>query len=188
METGFTKLFDGRTLAGGTVERGPETGSTSTIGTSSSVTVRTSRRSYENFDVHRKFFIKGCVNAGIYLHAAQRGWKTGDLSPTEPKPRPESNGALFLLVRWAKGMWGTTASGALFGSSWIGQGFQAWMNREEVQSPDPSANPELRYRLRRRLFADGARYNEFESQSGFCNFRVQELSTDDNWQPLYYSS
>src|SRR5215831_14617162 len=82
MESGFTRLFDGRTLAGWTIEQGPETafyvhdGAIVVHEGSNFPTWLRSDRQYENFDFRGEFFIKGWINSGIYLHAPQHGRKT----------------------------------------------------------------------------------------------------------------
>lgn len=73
LEKGFTPLFDGRTLAGWSVEEGPESAFYVNDG---AIVVHEaagfpawlrSSGEYENFDFRGEFFVKGWTDSGIFF-------------------------------------------------------------------------------------------------------------------------
>src|SRR5919206_1610108 len=79
---GPVSLFDGKTLAGWTIEEGPETafyvddGAIVVHESAGFPAWLRSARQYENFDFRGEFFIKGWIDSGIYLHAPEHGRNT----------------------------------------------------------------------------------------------------------------
>ncbi|MEO8661997.1 MAG: DUF1080 domain-containing protein [Bryobacteraceae bacterium] len=192
-EPGFTPLFDGQTLSGWTIREGPESafyvrdGAIVVHEGANFPTWLRSARQYENFDFRGEYYVKGWINSGIYLHAPehgrniQTGIKIAIFHQQDAQPRPESNGAVFPLIPPSKvnirnnGEWNT------FRILMEWPRLQVWMNEEQVQNLDLSADPELRYRLRRG-------YLGLESLSypiRFRNLRVSELPSSDTRQSLY---
>lgn len=192
-EDGFTPLFDGRTLAGWSVQEGPESafhvrdGAITVHGGANFPTWLRSDRQYENFDFRGEYFVKGWINSGIYLHAPRHGrntwagFKVAIFHQQDEKPRPESNGAIFPLIPPTKvnvknkGEWNS------FRIVMDWPRLQVWMNEEQVQDIDVSKEPELRYRLR-------GGYLGLESLSypiQFRNLRIKELPSTVKWQALY---
>jgi len=192
-ESGFTSLFDGKTLAGWSVREGPESafyvkeGDIVVHESAGSPTWLRSARQYENFDFRGEFFIKGWMNSGIYFHAPEHGrntWcgmKLNIFQDVDEKPALESMGSIFPLVPPRKvnvknkGEWNS------FRILMDWPRLQVWTNDEMIHDLDVSAVPELRHRLRRG-------YLGFESLSyanRFRNLRVKELPSKDQWITLY---
>jgi hypothetical protein len=194
-ESGFTSLFDGRSLAGWRVVEGPETAFyvadgaiTVHPGANFPAWLRSAKR-YENFDFRGEFFLKGWMDSGIYLHAAEHGrpgWTGFEVKlfhQQEAKPTPYSCGSIFPLVAPSavkvnnKGEWNT------FRIVFDWPSLQVWMNEERVQNLNVESIPELRHRLRQG-------YLGFESLSypiRFRNLRVKELPSKQQWTALYDS-
>jgi hypothetical protein len=193
VEPGFTSLFDGRTLAGWSVQDGPpsafrvDSGAIAVDEGANFPAWLRSDRQYENFDFRCEFFLKGWMNSGVYLHAPEHGrntWvgmKINLFHQRDAQPRPESTGSIFPIVAPLatnvrnQGEWNTLR--ALM--DW--PRLQVWMNDTLVQDLDVESVPELRHRLRRG-------YLGFESLSypiRFRNIRVRELPAKESWQMLY---
>ena len=194
-ESGFTPLFDGKTLAGWQVREGPETafhvqdGSIVVHPGANFPTWLRSARQYENFDFRGEFYLRGWMDSGIYLHAAEHGrapWTGFNIKlfhQAEDKPTPYSCGSIFPLVAPKqvkvnnKGEWNT------FRVVFDWPRLQVWMNDAQVQDVDVETNNELKYRLRRG-------YLGFESLSypiRFRNLRIKELPAKEQWHTLYGS-
>jgi hypothetical protein len=193
IEAGFVSLFDGRTLAGWSVQDGPATAFQVRDGAivvdqgANFPTWLRSDRQYENFDFRCEFFLKGWMNSGVYLHAPEHGrntWvgmKINIFHQNDAEPRPESAGSIFPIlapravnVRNA-GEWNSLR--ALM--DW--PRLQVWMNDTLIQDLDLEREPELRHRLRRG-------YLGFESLSypiAFRNIRIRELPDTEAWDTLY---
>src|SRR3954447_8467147 len=109
-EARMVALSDGRSLAGWSVQDGPESAfyvSDGDIVVHQSAGFPTwlrSARQYENFDFRGEFFVRGWMNSGIYLHAPEHGrniWsgmKLNIFHQVDEKPAPESMGSIFPLV------------------------------------------------------------------------------------------
>lgn len=191
-EPNFTSLFDGRTLAGWTVQQGPETafyvdqGAIVVHPGASYPTWLRSARVYENFELRFDFFLQGWMDSGLYLHAPEHGPapEAGlkiKLFHKQEQPKPESMGSLFPLVPprtvnvRSKGEWNSMR----VVMDW--PRLQVWTNDEMIQDLNLDEHPELRYRLR-------SGYLGFESLSypiRFRNIRVRELPAKERWQLLY---
>ncbi|MBX5494681.1 MAG: DUF1080 domain-containing protein [Bryobacteraceae bacterium] len=193
VEPGFTSLFDGKTLAGWSIQEGPESafyvrdGAIVVHRGSNFPTWLRSEKQYENFDFRGEYFVQGWINSGIYLHAPEHGRNTETglkiaiFHQQDQKTRPESNGAIFPLIPPTKvnvrnkGEWNS------FRILMDWPRLQVWMNDEQVQDVDLESHPELRYRLRRG-------YIGFESLSypiRFRNLRIKELPSKESWEILY---
>jgi hypothetical protein len=190
-ESGFTPLFDGRTLNGWTIEAGPDSAYFAQDGAlvvsphTSFPTWLRSAREYENFDFRCEFFVKGWTDSGIYLHAPEHGrptWAGMQIKifhQPEERPTPQSVGAILPVVAPAKinvrPEWNTLRAVCQWPK------LQVWINGDEVQSLDLERTPELRHRLRRGYFG-------IASASAACRFRnlrVRELPGALAWQTLY---
>jgi 3-keto-disaccharide hydrolase len=194
-DAGFTPLFDGRSLAGWNVIEGPESAFyiedgaiTVHPGANFPTWLRSARR-YENFDFRGEYYLKGWMDSGIYLHAAEHGrpgWTGFEVKlfhEQEAVPTPYSCGSIFPLVAPRlvkvnnKGQWNSFR--ILF--DW--PALKVWMNDALVQDLDVDSVPELRYRLRKG-------YLGFESLSypiRFRNLAIQELPGKEKWTSLYDS-
>jgi len=192
-ETGFTSIFDGKSLDGWSVQDGPEAAFYVNEGAivvhesaGYPAWLRSGRR-YENFDFRGEFFVKGWINSGIYLHAPDHGrniWcgmKINIFHQVDATPAPESMGSIFPVVPPLKvnvknkGEWNT------FRIVMDWPRLRVWTNDEAVQDLDVEAVPELRHRLR-------SGYLGLESLSypiRFRNLRVHELPSKVAWTPLY---
>ena len=192
-ESGFTPLFDGKSLDGWTVKDGPETAFYVKDG---DIVVHEgggfpawlrSAKQYENFDFRGEFFVRGWTNSGIYLHAPEHGrntWvgmKINIFHQADAQPRPESAGSIFPLIAPRavnvknQGEWNSLR--VLM--DW--PRLQVWMNDTPIQDIDVETVPELRHRLRRG-------YLGFESLSypiRFRNIRIRELPAKETWEALY---
>ena len=192
-ESGFASLFDGKTLAGWSVQEGPASAFRVEDGTivvdekSNFPAWLRSDKQYENFDFRCEFFLKGWMNSGIYLHAPEHGrntWvgmKINIFHQDDKEPKPESVGSIFPFIPpravnvKSKGEWNTLR--ALM--DW--PRLQVWMNDTPIQDIDVETVPELRHRLRRGYFG-------LESLSypiRFRNIRVRELPAKEKWEALY---
>ena len=192
-EAEFVPLFDGRSLAGWSVQEGPSSAFKVADGAivvdqgSNFPTWLRSDRQYENFDFRCEFFLQGWMNSGIYLHAPEHGrntWvgtKINIFHQKDAEPRPESAGSIFpVLAPRAvnvrnQGEWNSLR--VLM--DW--PRMQAWMNDTLIHDVDMEAVPELRYRLRKGYFG-------IESLSypiRFRNLRVRELPAKETWETLY---
>ena len=113
-ESGFTALFDGKTLDGWSVREGPDSafyvkeGDIVVHESAGFPTWLRSARQYENFDFRGEFFIRGWMNSGIYFHAPEHGrniWcgmKLNIFQDVDAKSAPESMGSLFPLIPRAR--------------------------------------------------------------------------------------
>jgi hypothetical protein len=192
-EPDFVSMFDGRTLAGWSVQEGPpsafrvEDGAIVVDEGANFPAWLRSDEQYENFDFRCEFFLKGWMNSGVYLHAPEHGrntWigmKINIFHQADREPRPESAGSIFPLVPPRainvrnRGEWNTLR--VLM--DW--PRLQVWMNDTVVQDLDVETVPDLRYRLRRG-------YLGFESLSypiRFRNVRIRELPSKETWDVLY---
>src|SRR3974377_277853 len=109
-ETGCASLFDGESLAGWSVQEGPEAafyvkdGAIVVHESAGFPAWLRSARQYENFDFRGEFFIKGWIDSGIYFHAPEHGRNTWEgiqlkiFHQVDPKPVSNSMGSLFPLV------------------------------------------------------------------------------------------
>ena len=192
-ETGFSPLFDGRSLEGWSVKDGPETsfyvddGAIVAHESAGYPAWLCSARQYENFDFRGEFFVKGWMNSGIYLHAPEHGrnmWcgmKINIFHQVDAEPAVESMGSIFPVVAPRKvnvknkGEWNT------FRIVMDWPQLQVWTNGEQIHDVNVESVPELRHRLRKG-------YLGFESLSypiRFRNLRVRELPSKVAWTPLY---
>jgi hypothetical protein len=192
-ESGFVRLFDGRSLDGWSVADGPEAafyvhdGAIVVHSSAGFPTWLRSARHYENFDFRGAFFVQGWTNSGIYLHAPEHGnnircgMKVNIFHQVDERPAPESMGSVFPLVPplkvnvKSKGEWNT------FRILMDWPRLQVWTNDELVQDLDVETVPELRHRLR-------SGYLGLESLSypiRFRDLRVRELPSKVSWTPLY---
>jgi hypothetical protein len=192
-EEGSTPLFDGRTLAGWSVEEGPESafyvhdGAIVVHEAAGFPAWLRSAREYENFDFKGEFFVKGWTDSGIFFHAPKHGRPTWNgmklhlFHLVDRKPQPESMGAIFPLVPPLKvnvknqGQWNS------FRILMDWPRLRVWTNDEVIQDLDVTAVPELRHRFRQGHLG-------FESLSypiRFRNLRIRELPATDRLQLLY---
>lgn len=192
-ESGFTALFDGRTLSGWSVQEGPESafyvedGAIVVHPSAGYPTWLRSERQYENLDFRGEFFVKGWTDSGIYIHAPEHGrpmWcgmQVHIFHDKDAGPAPESMGAIFPLIAPLKvnvrnqGEWNS------FRIVMDWPRLRVWTNGEVVQDLDVETIPELAARLRKG-------YLGFESLSypiRFRNLRVAELPSRVAWSSLY---
>ena len=192
-EQGFVTLFDGRTLAGWSVEAGPQTAFSVRDG--SIVGEKTSRypawlrsaNQYENFDFRGEFFVRGWTDGGIFLHAPEHGRCTWVglhvkiFHQRDREPRSNSMGAIFPVlpptkvnVR-GKGAWNT------FRTLMDWPRLRVWVNGELVQDLDLDATPELRHRLRSGYLG----LSSLGYRLRFRNLRIRLLPGKERWVNLF---
>jgi hypothetical protein len=186
-------LFDGKSLAGWTIEEGPETafyvdnGDIVVHESGNYPTWLRSGREYGNFDLRGEFFVKGWTDSGIYIHAPLHGRPTWEgiqvklFQDREAVPKPNSMGSLFPLIAPSKinvrnkGEWNTIR----IRMEW--PHLQVWTNEEIVQDVDLERIPE--FRMRRRNGFLGLANLSYPIR--FRNFTIEELPGKEQWQMLY---
>ncbi len=193
-EDSFTSLFDGRTLAGWTIQEGPESayyvadGAIAASPSSMFPAWLRSERQFENFDLRLEFFVRGWMDGGVYLHAPEHGRQTwcGQqvkiFHQADEEPRPNSMGAIYPLIAPSKVNVRQNAWNQLrILCDW--PKLQVWSNGEMVQDLNCDALPEFQYRLRRGyLGLYGLSY-----PIRFRNLRIRELPATDKWETLFAS-
>ena len=192
-ESGFVPLFDGRSLAGWSVQDGPEAafyvndGAIVVHESAGYPAWLRSARQYENFDLRGEFFVKGWINSGIYLHAPEHGrnmWcgmKINIFHEANEHAAPESMGSIFPLVPPLKVNVKNKAEWNTFRIEMDWPRLKVWTNGEPVQDLDLETVPELRHRLR-------SGYLGLESLSypiRFRNLHIRELPSKVAWTQLY---
>lgn len=188
-------LFDGKTLAGWTIEEGPESAFYVNDGAivvhegSGFPTWLRSARQYENFDFRGEFFIQDWMDSGIYLHAPEHGRNTWEgiqvklFHQVDEKPASNSMGSLFPLVPPRlvnvrnKGQWNTIR----IRMDW--PRLQVWTNGEAVQDVDLESRPDFRYRLRKGYLGLAS----LSYPIRFRNLTLEELPAKEKWDLLYDS-
>ncbi len=194
-EQGYTSLFDGHSLAGWSVQEGPESafyvsdGAIVVHEASGYPAWLRSEKQYENFDFRCEFFVEGWCNSGIYLHAPEHGnnietgIKINIFQDHDEPPRAESMGSIFPLVA-PKLI--NVKSHREWNSMRIVMDWprlRVWTNDALVQDADLETIPELRLRIRRG-------YLGLESLSYPIRFRglqIRELPAKQSWTELYVS-
>lgn len=192
-EEGFTPLFDGKTLAGWSVQQGPEPafhvhdGAIVGHAESQFPAWLRSQRQYENFDFRGEFFVKGWTDGGVYIHAPEHGRNTWCgmqvkiFHAPDKEPQPNSMGAIFPLIApqkvnvRSKGEWNALR----ILSDW--PRLQVWVNDEVVQDLNVETTPELRHRLRRGYLG----LSTLGYPIRYRNLRLRELPDKEKWEHLY---
>jgi Domain of Unknown Function (DUF1080) len=191
--TGPVPLFDGKTLAGWTIEEGPETAfhvSDRAIVVHESAGFPAwlrSARQYENFDFRCEFFIQGWIDSGIYIHAPEHGRNTWEgvqvkiFQQADEKPASNSMGSLFPLVAprlvnvRSQGEWNTMR----IRMDW--PRLQVWTNGEQIQDFDLERDPLFRYRLRKGYLG----LSSLSYPIRFRNLTIEELPPKEKWDVLF---
>src|SRR5256885_17249531 len=193
---GPTSLFDGKTLAGWSIQEGPESafyvrdGAIVAHEGSTFPTWLRSARQYENLDFRGEFFIQGWIDSGIYLHAPEHGRNTWVgmqmkiFHQRDEKPMSNSMGSIFPLIAplrvnvKSKGEWND------FRILMDWPSLRIWTNGELVQDLNVEAVPELKYRLRRGYLGLAS----LSYPIRFRNLRIHELPAKEKWSTLYEKS
>ena len=191
----LTPLFDGKTLAGWSVQQGPESafyvrdGAIVVHESAGFPAFLRSAAQYENFDFRAEFFIQGWMDSGIYFHAPQHGRNTWEgmqmkiFHQQDEKPMPNSMGSIFPLIAplkvnvKSKGEWND------FRILMDWPSLRIWTNGEIVQDLNVESIPELRYRLRRGYLGLAS----LSYPIRFRNLHIRELPGKERWQILYDS-
>jgi hypothetical protein len=186
-------LFDGKTLAGWTIEQGPETAFYVKDG---AITVHESAgypawlrsaREYENFDFRGEFFIKGWMDSGIYIHAPLHGRPTWEgiqlklFHQLEETPATNSMGSLFPLMAPRKVNVKNRGNWNSFRMAMDWPRLRVWTNDELIQDVNLESDPNFRHRRR-------SGYLGFASLTypiQFRNLSIEELPSKEKWQTLY---
>jgi hypothetical protein len=191
-DPGFQPLFDGRTLNGWRIERGPETaffvdqGDVVIHPGSNFPTWLRSERAYANFELRGEVFIQGWANSGLYLRAplhgppTECGLKINIFQKPDDPPLPVSMGAIFPVLAPRK-VNVKNRDWNRFRVRLEDSHLQLWINSELVQDCQLDLIPALRDRLR-------SGYIGLESLSypvRFRNFAIRELPSRDPWTRLY---
>lgn len=189
---GSTALFDGRSLAGWSIQEGPESAfyvnDGAIVGTPSSAYPAwlRSEKQYENFDAEFEWFVRGWNDGGFYFSAPEHGtrsrcgFKLSLFHQVDKSPKTNSSGSIYPLVAprvvnvrdkdWNR---------VRVKLDW--PSLQAWSNGEMIHDIDLEKDPELKYRLR-------SGYVGFETLSypiRFRNVRIKPLAPKVHWDPLY---
>ncbi|HLV00891.1 MAG TPA: DUF1080 domain-containing protein, partial [Acidobacteriota bacterium] len=192
-ETGFTSLFDGETLNGWHIERGPESAfyvdDGCIVGSPSAefpAWLRTDRQ-YENFDFRCEFFVQGWTSGGVYFHAPQHGrtmWVGKQVKifhQQEDTPMSNSMGSIFPVIAPRqvevrnRGQWNQMR----ILSDW--PSLRVWVNDVLVQDINMETHPELKHRLRSGFIG----LSTLNYPLRFRNLRIQELKGKEKWEILY---
>jgi hypothetical protein len=186
-------LFDGKSLAGWSVEEGPESaffvddGAIVVSETGNFPTWLRSEREYENFDLRGEFFVRGWSDSGIYIHAPRHGRNSWEgiqvkiFHQSEDQPKPNAMGSLFPLVApklvnvKSKGEWNTIR----IRMDW--PRLQVWTNEAAIQDVNLESLPEFRYRLRRGYLGLAS----LSYPVRFRNLSIETLPDKERWETLY---
>ncbi len=192
-EPGFTALFDGTSLAGWSVQDGPESafyadkGDMVAHASSEYPAWLRSAARYENFELRSDFFLRGWIDGGVYLHAPEHGraswcgFKINIFHQRDERPAANSMGAIFPLIAPAKvnvrnqGEWNSLR----ILMDW--PALRVWVNDEQVQDANCEAHPELRHRLRSGYLGLVALGYPLRLR----NLRMRELPPKERWEALY---
>ena len=189
---GFTPLFDGRTLAGWTIEEGHESSFSVKDGaivaheSAMPPTWLRSQGQYENFEATGEFFVKGWMDSGFCFHAPEHGRITQTglqlklFAYGDRVPMNNSVGSIFGVVppRTANVRQDAWNDFRIL-MDW--PRLRVWMNGEPIHDLDVESVPELRYRLRRGYF--GITTTSYPMP--FRNLKVRELPAREEWITLY---
>ncbi len=191
--SGTSSLFDGKTLAGWTIQEGPETafyvddGAIVVHDSGNYPAWLRSVRQYENFDFRGEFFIKGWIDSGIYIHAPEHGRNTWEgmqlkiFHQADETPSSNSMGSLFPLLAPRlvnvrnKGEWNT------FRIRMDWPQLQVWTNDAEIQNLNLERNPDFKYRLRKGYLG----LSSLSYPIRFRNLTVEELPAKERWDMLF---
>jgi hypothetical protein len=189
----FASLFDGKTLAGWSIQQGPQSafyvrdGAIVVHQSAGFPAWLRSAGQYENFDFRGEFFIEGWIDSGIYFHAPEHGrntWMGMQMKifhQHDEKPMSNSMGSIFPLIAplkvnvKSKGEWND------FRILMDWPNLRIWTNGELVQDLNVDAVPELKYRLRRGYLG----LSSLSYPVRFRNLRIRELPGKEKWSTLY---
>lgn len=192
-ETGFTSLFDGKTLQGWTIQDGPqsafhvEAASIAGHSTSGFPAWLRSEKEYENFDLRLEFFLRGWMDGGLLFHAPEHGRPTwaGKLikifHQVDKEPQTNSMGAVFPVVApklvnvRGKGEWNTMR----ILMDW--PRLRVWTNDELIQDLDCDEHPAIHHRLRQGFIG----LSTMSYPLRFRNLRIRELPAKEKWETLF---
>lgn len=188
-------LFDGKTLTGWTIQKGPETAFYADRGDvvvhpgANFPTWLRSPETYENFDWSGEVFLKDWANGGLYFCAPEHGpatecgFKLNIFHKADNPPLKESVGAIFPVVAPStvtvrgKGEWNQFR----IRLNW--PTLEVWWNGTQVQKLNLDEHEELKYRLR-------SGYLGIESLSyplRYRNFKITRLPGAVQWRKIYNS-
>lgn len=188
-----TPLFDGRSLAGWTIEEGPESAfyvqEGAIVGSPASEFPAWLRsvKKYENFDLEFEYFLKGWMDGGVYFSAPDHGrrstcgFKVSLFHQQDSEMRNNSPGAIFPVVAPRlvnvknKGEWNAMR----IRLDW--PKLEVWSNGEKTHDLDVEAHPELRYRLRSGYLG----YETLSYPMKLRGMRIRELAPKVKWEPLF---
>ena len=193
---GFTSLFDGKSLDGWKIARGPESAfyvdDGCIVGSPSAefpAWLRTERQ-YENFDFRCEFFVRGWTSGGIYIHAPEHGrtmWVGKQVKifhQQDDTPMTNSMGSIFPVIAprqvevRSQGEWNQMRILADWPS------LRVWVNETIVQDLNMETHPQLKYRLRSGFIG----LSTLNYPLRFRNLRIQELPRKEEWEVLYQNT
>ena len=189
----FVPVFDGKTLAGWSIQQGAESafyvrdGAIVVHESSGFPAWLRSSAQYENFDFRGEFFIQGWTDSGIYFHAPEHGRNTWVgmqmkiFHQQDEKPMSNSMGSIFPVVPPLKVNVKTKGEWNDFRILMDWPSLRIWTNGELVQDLDVESIPELKYRLRRGYLGLAS----LSYPIRFRNLRVRELPAKEKWNTLY---
>lgn len=190
-ESGFTSLFDGKTLDQWSVRDGSETafyvrdGEIVIHSGSGYPAWLRSHRQYENFDFRCDFHIQGWSDSGIFIHAPEHGRNTWAgmqikiFHQQEKKPTTNAMGSIFPVVAPSKVNVRPGWNSMRILMDW--PTLRVWTNDEMVQDLNVETTADLRYRLREGYLG----LSSLSYPLRFRNLRVRELPSKQKWQILY---
>jgi hypothetical protein len=185
-------MFDGKTLDGWSIQRGPESAFYVRDG---AIVIHQGSgfpawlrydRVLENFDFQCEVYMQGWSDSGIYLHApehgrpATSGYHIKLFHQADEPANPYSMGSIFPLIAPRKvnvkqKEWNTLRTLV----DW--PVLRLWVNGDLVQDVDVDRTPELRRRLRSGYLG----ISNLSYPLQFRNLRLRELPGKEKWTVLY---
>jgi hypothetical protein len=187
-------LFNGKSLAGWTIQNGPasafyvdESGNLAGSPSAGFPAWLRSEKQYENFEFETELMLKGWTDGGIYLHAPEYGRQTWCgmqvklFHQREDAPKANSHGSIYPLIAPSlvnprnDGSWNQLR----ILMDW--PALKVWSNGELVQDLNVESVPELRHRLRRGYLG----LYTLSYPLRFRNLKLRELPSKERWDVLF---
>jgi hypothetical protein len=186
-----TPLFDGRTLAGWSIQNGSDADYRvregwveCAPGASPHAWLRSDRQ-YENFDFQCEFYIEKWMEGGVYLHAPEHGRNTWVGMQVKIFRAPElasnSIGAIFPILQPLKAVVKNQGDWNQMRIRMDWPRLQVWINGEPVQDLDVESVAELRHRFRSGYIG----LTGLSTSLRFRGMRIRELASRVRWETLF---
>ncbi len=147
----------------------------------------TTDKPYENYEFYGEFRIsKGC-NSGIFHHVplagrqSKLGFETQIMDDGHLPPDKNSSGSIYDVVPPTSSEMGKPGEWNQYHVIFNWPRCQVWLNGVQVQDTDLSANPELRYRVRKGPMAVSNHGHEVD----YKNLWIKELPASDKGGDIF---